>query len=88
MWGLVNIPNWYMDCVLTNAQYELFLCDSPLVVYDRPDREKRHTAKEMDELKKKWEEKRRRREEQGQRFSLNDFLRKGAEALPTNKDTE
>ena len=52
---MINIPNWYMDWVLTCAQYELLMCDAPIVVYDKADTEqKTHTAKEMEDLKRKW----------------------------------
>ena len=48
---MINIPNWYMDWVLTCAQYELLMCDAPIVVYDKADTEqKTHTAKEMEDL--------------------------------------
>nr|DAW96502.1 MAG TPA: hypothetical protein [Bacteriophage sp.] len=84
---MVNIPNWYMDWVLTCAQYELFMCDAPIVVYDKADTEqKTHTAKEMEDLKRKWEEKRKEQEMKGQRISLNDFIVNGINAIP--KDTK
>ena len=39
-----------MDYVLTNAQYELLMCDAPFVSYKHEDTEggeKKHTAKEL-----------------------------------------
>lgn len=85
---MVNIPNWYMDWVLTCAQYELLMCDAPIVVYDRTDSkgQKTHTAKEMEDLKRKWEAKRKEREEKGKRISLNDFIANGINAI--KKDTK
>ena len=57
LWGMINIPNWYMDWVLTCAQYELFMCDAPIVVYDNDNNtgQKEHTAKEMVDLKTRTE---------------------------------
>ena len=54
---------------------------------DKADTEqKTHTAKEMEDLKRKWEEKRKEREMKGQRISLNDFIVNGINAIP--KDTK
>lgn len=39
---MINIPNWYMDWVLTCAQYELLMCDAPIVVYDKADTEQKN----------------------------------------------
>ena len=80
---MINIPNWYMDWVLTCAQYELFMCDAPIVVYDNDNNtgQKEHTSKEMEDLKRKWEEKRKEREMKGQRISLNDFMVNGINAI-------
>lgn len=82
-WGLVSIPNWYMDCVLTNAQYELLMCDAPIIVYskDKEGKDRKHTRKEMDDLVKRWNEKKKREEETGTRVNLNDFLRRGEDAI-------
>lgn len=85
-----------MDWVLTCAQYELLMCDAPIVVYDKADTEqKTHTAKEMEDLKRKWEEKRKEREEKrkeremkGQRLSLNDFIVNGINAIPQDTKQE
>ena len=61
--------------------------NAPIVVYDKADTEqKTHTAKEMEDLKRKWEEKRKEREMKGQRISLNDFIVNGINAIP--KDTK
>lgn len=75
-----------MDWVLTYAQYELLVCDAPVVVYDNVDNVegKAHTAKEMEEMKKNWEAKRKEREEKGQRISLNDFMANGINAIRKN----
>ncbi len=80
---MINIPNWYMDWVLTCAQYELFMCDAPIVVYDNDNNtgQKEHTAKEMEDLKRKWDEKRKEQEMKGQRISLNDFMVNGINAI-------
>lgn len=80
---MINIPNWYMDWVLTCAQYELLMCDAPIVVYDNDNNtgQKEHTAKEMEDLKRKWEEKRKEQEMKGQRISLNDFMVNGINAI-------
>ena len=84
---MINIPNWYMDWVLTCAQYELLMCDAPIVVYDKVDAEKKtHTAKEMEELKRTGEAKRKEQEMKGQRVSLNDFMVNGVNAI--KKDTK
>ena len=89
LWGMINIPNWYMDWVLTCAQYELLMCDAPIVVYDKADTEqKTHTAKEMEDLKRKWEEKRKEQEMKGQRLSLNDFIVNGINAIPQDTKQE
>ena len=86
---MINIPNWYMDWVLTCAQYELLMCDAPIVVYDKADTEqKTHTAKEMEDLKRKWEVKRKEREMKGQRLSLNDFIVNGINAIPQDTKQE
>lgn len=76
-----------MDYVLTNAQYELLMCDAPFVSYNHEDTEggeKKHTAKEMQELTRRWEEKRKAQEAKGQKVSLNDFLANGVDALKRN----
>ena len=80
---MINIPNWYMDWVLTCAQYELFMCDAPIVVYDNDNNtgQKEHTAIEMEDLNRKWEEKRKEQEMKGQRISLNDFMVNGINAI-------
>nr|DAY52458.1 MAG TPA: hypothetical protein [Caudoviricetes sp.] len=85
---MVNIPNWYMDWVFTCAQYELLMCDAPIVVYDNDNNtgQKEHTAKEMEDLKRKWEAKRKEQEMKGQRISLNDFMVNGVNAI--KKDTK
>lgn len=85
---MINIPNWYMDWVLTCAQYELFMCDAPIVVYDNDNNtgQKEHTANEMEDLKRKWEAKRKEQEMKGQRISLNDFMVNGVNAI--KKDTK
>ena len=72
-----------MDCVLTNAQYELLMCDAPIVVYskDNDGKDKKHTQKEMDDLVKRWNETKNREEELGIRVNLNDFLVRGEEAI-------
>lgn len=71
-----------MDWVLTNAQYELFIYDCPLVLYKKTDsKEKRHTAKEMAELTRRWEERKKAQEEKGEKVSINDFLANGINAL-------
>lgn len=87
-WGMVNIPNWYMDWVLTNALYELLICDAPIVVYNNDDKTDKgmHTSKEMKELTRKWEAKRKEQEAKGQRISLNDFIVNGVNAI--KKDTK
>lgn len=73
-----------MDYVLTNAQYELLMCDAPFVSYKNEGGEKKHTAKEMQELTRRWEEKRKAQEAKGQKVSLNDFLVNGVDALKRN----
>lgn len=52
-----------MDWVLTNALYELLICDAPIVVYNNDDKTDKgmHTSKEMKELTRKWEAKRKER---------------------------
>ena len=50
-----------MDWVLTNAQYELLLCDAPVIIYDRDeDTPKEHSKKEMDDLVARWNEKKKK----------------------------
>lgn len=75
--GLVNIPMWGYRQVLTAAQIELLSCDKPLVVYDRKDKPKKHTKREMDELTRRWMEKRQKEKERGETFSLSEFLTTG-----------
>lgn len=71
-----------MDWVLTNAQYELLIYDCPLVMYKKSDtHDSKHTAKEMAELTRHWEERKKSQEEKGQKVSLNDFLINGVNAL-------
>ena len=66
---------WGYRQVLTMAQVELLACDTPIVVYKRDTKGRKHTKKEMDELTRRWKEKNQKCD--GQRFSLNDFLRTG-----------
>lgn len=77
-----------MDWVLTNALYELLICDAPIVVYNNDDKADKgmHTSKEMKELTRKWEAKRKEQEAKGQRISLNDFIVNGVNAI--KKDTK
>lgn len=90
-WGLLTIPNWYMDWVLTNAQLELLICDQPLIVYSKSKNgEKKHTKREMDDVMKKWEEKRKKQGKStdftsGEKVNLNDFLRTGMDAFKHTK---
>lgn len=71
-----------MDWVLTNAQYELLLCDAPVIIYDRDDgTPKEHSKKEMDDLVARWNEKKKKEKEQGIQVNLNDFLRRGIDAI-------
>lgn len=71
-----------MDWVLTNAQYELLLCDAPVIIYDRgDDTPKEHSKKEMDDLVSKWKEKKKKEKELGIQVNFNDFLRRGADAI-------
>lgn len=72
-----------MDWVLTNALYELLICDAPIVVYNNDDKTDKgmHTSKEMKELTRKWEAKRKEQEAKGQRISLNDFIVNGVNAI-------
>ena len=59
-----------------------------IVVYDNDNNtgQKEHTAKEMEDLKRKWEAKRKEQEMKGQRISLNDFMVNGVNAI--KKDTK
>ena len=75
-WGLITIPNWFGDCVLTNAQYELLTIDQPLILYNHKEGTEKHSAKEMEELAIRWQEKRK-----GQKVNFNDFLRKGIDTI-------
>lgn len=71
-----------MDWVLTNAQYELLLCDAPVIIYKRDDdTPKEHSKKEMDDLVARWNEKKKKEKEQGIQVNLNDFLRRGIDAI-------
>ncbi|WP_368109380.1 hypothetical protein [Bacteroides salyersiae] len=71
-----------MDWVLTNAQYELLLCDAPVIIYNRDDdTPKEHSKKEMDDLVARWNEKKKKEKEQGIQVNLNDFLRRGIDAI-------
>lgn len=71
-----------MDWVLTNAQYELLLCDAPVIIYNRDDdTPKEHCKKEMDDLVTRWNEKKKKEKEQGIQVNLNDFLRRGIDAI-------
>lgn len=71
-----------MDWVLTNAQYELLLCDAPVIIYDRDeDTPKEHSKKEMDDLVARWNEKKKKEKEQGIQVDFNDFLRRGIDAI-------
>lgn len=71
-----------MDWVLTNAQYELLLCDAPVIIYNRDDdTPKEHCKKEMDDLVARWNEKKKKEKEQGIQVNLNDFLRRGIDAI-------
>lgn len=89
-WGLLTIPNWYMDWVLTNAQFELLISDQPIISYRRQKGKGNHSKKEMDDMMAKWKAK---REEQGkgtdfkvgEKINLNDFLRTGMDAFNTKK---
>jgi hypothetical protein len=63
------------------------MCDAPFVSYKNEDTEggeNKHTAKEMQELTRRWEEKRKAQEAKGQKVSLNDFLVNGVDALKRN----
>lgn len=71
-----------MDWVLTNAQYELLLYDAPVIIYNRDDdTPKEHSKKEMDDLVARWNEKKKKEKEQGIQVNLNDFLRRGIDAI-------
>ena len=86
--GLITIPNWYMDWVLSNAHLELLISDQPVISYKKS-KEKKHTRKEMDDMMTKWEEKRKREGKSfdfksGEKVNLNDFLRTGMDAFKNN----
>lgn len=76
-----------MDWGISNAKYELLVCDSPLIVYDHKKdnggRDKTPTKKDMDDLVRKWEAKKAEDETKGIKVSLNDFINNGVEALKT-----
>jgi hypothetical protein len=86
--GLLTIPNWYMDWVLSNAHLELLICDQPIISYKKQKDKKEHTKKEMDDIMAKWEAKRKAQGKStdfkaGEKTSLNDFLRTGMDAFNT-----
>ena len=86
--GLLTIPNWYMDWVLSNAHLELLICDQPIISYKKQKDGNQHTKKEMDDIMAKWEAKRKAQGKStdfkaGEKTSLNDFLRTGMDAFNT-----
>ena len=58
----------------TAAQIELMIADAPIVVYKKDDKPK--TKKDMEEIRKAWEEKRQGRTMVGKEMKLSDFLNK------------
>lgn len=92
--GLLTIPDWYMDWVLSNAHLELLICDQPIISYRKHKGDKpNHTKKEMDDIMAKWKSKREKQGKStdfrvGEKVNLNDFLRTGMDAFKHNTKTE
>lgn len=88
--GILTIPDWYMDWVLSNAHLELLICDQPIISYKkRNDDKPNHTKKEMDSIMAKWKEKRKAQGKDAgfksiKKTNFNDFLRTGMDAFNTN----
>ena len=61
----------------TSAQVDLMVADQPLIVYKKDGSEKPHTAKRMDDLWARWEEKNRSGNgaEKGKEIDLGKWLR-------------
>lgn len=59
--------------------------DTPVVVYDRKGKDKKHTKSELDKIKEDYYRRKKEEEENGTRVNLNEFLVKGEESVKQHK---